>query len=97
MPNDSLNLIDAIKGAVVLILGLVGWNLKWNLGRQISRVDKLEETHIEKNDFNETLKTLRTDISTGIDSIKSESRSNHNETKRDLRAMQSRIDTLIKK
>jgi hypothetical protein len=77
MPDGTYHTIKAawevIKYPMVMLVGLFGWSLK----RQISRVDKLEASYIDKDAFNDTLSSLRTDIKDGFKEIRADVRDIH--------------------
>jgi len=81
MPDGTSNAVwEIIKYPILLIVGIMGFNLK----RQVSRVDKIEAEHLKKDEFNKTVESFRRDMGKGFD-----------KGREDTQALHKRIDQMI--
>jgi len=97
MPDSTITFAkevwDLIKYLIVATLGFFGWNLK----RQVSRIDKLEETTVHESQLNKTIDTFNDSIKDGFKDIKDDMNVMHTQTRLDIREIHKRIDGIVNK
>jgi len=94
MPDGTSTIIQAtwevIKYPIILIMGLLGFNLK----RLVERVDKIDDEYTNEEDFNKTVSSFRTDMKDGFKQVEDGYKEGHKELRQDIRNMHARIDKI---
>lgn len=78
--DATTQLWEWIKTAATFLVAAIGWIVQ----RQIKRIDKIEESYVSKDLFNNSMDSLSRDIKSGFDRISS-----------DVRNTNSRIDAML--
>lgn len=70
------------------LVGVMAW-----LGLRVTRrVDKLEQTHVSREEFNETVSAMRRDMKEGFKHLEDEQRERANSVLDDIREIRSRMN-----
>ncbi len=97
MPSESVSLLeqagDLIKYVLVAALSLFGWSLK----RQVSRIDKLEDTIVPESSLDKTIHQFNESVEKGFKNIEKNMDVMHTQTRLDIREIHKRIDGIVKK
>jgi len=84
---------DSLKFVWLALMGLIVWNGK----RMVKRVDELDKEAIRKDDFNQTLSSLRGDIHRLGEKQVDLHKTARSDNRDDFKVVHSRIDELMKK
>ena len=97
MPEQTTNLLSqAAEGIKFLLLALWGV-VTWIGGRQIKRIDKLEEVIVPENSLDKTINQFTNTVEKGFKSVKEDMDTMHTQTRLDIREIHKRIDGIVKK
>ena len=101
MPDGTTSVImtalhsafDALKFVWFALIGLIVWNGK----RMVKKVDELERCAVNKDEFNDTLRSLRGDIHDLGEKQIDLHRTMRSDTREDIKGVHGRIDEMMKR
>lgn len=98
--TEPATIAFGVKELAITIVGGAAAILGYNAKTVVNRLNKLEDAHVKKEDFNKTIDSLRRDIKEGLEAGRKSTENAHDKQTNELRTfyrdMTIRMDNIVK-